>query len=89
MKPRKDAIENATWENLDITEDEVDHISRRNDRAFIKFKKRIKDSDQFKLEGNVFDNATYAALYKLVQEGLLSALRQLFPRSRPARQCRT
>jgi RIO kinase 1 len=74
MKPRKDAIENSTWENLDITEDEVDQISRRNDRKFTAFKKRIKDSDQFKLEGNVFDNATYAALYKLVQEGHLSAL---------------
>lgn len=62
------------WEDIDVADDEADRISRRRDRDFADFRKRLKDADQFKVEGAVFDDATYAAIYKLVQDGYLTAL---------------
>jgi RIO kinase 1 len=61
------------WEDLDVGDDEADRIARRQDREFDEFRKRLKDTEQFKVQGSVFDDATYAAIYKLVQDGHLSA----------------
>ncbi|WP_323677522.1 serine/threonine-protein kinase Rio1 [Halorubellus sp. PRR65] len=61
------------WEEIDVSDTEADRIARKRDREFSEFRKRIKDADQFKVEASVFDDATYAALYKLVQDGWLSA----------------
>ena len=74
MTSKREDFEFDTWTNIDFTDDEVDKISRKNDRKFATFKKRIKDTEQFKVEANVFDDSTYAALYKLVQEGHITAL---------------
>jgi RIO kinase 1 len=62
------------WAELDVSDTEADRIARRKDREFDEFRKRIKDADQFKVEQSVFDDATYAALYRLVQEGWVAAL---------------
>ncbi|PSP75636.1 serine protein kinase RIO [Halobacteriales archaeon QS_1_68_20] len=62
------------WEQLDVSDTEADRIARRRDREFDQFRKRIKDADQFKVEQSVFDDATYAALYRLVQNGFVDAL---------------
>ncbi|QLC33293.1 serine protein kinase RIO [Halarchaeum sp. CBA1220] len=61
------------WEDLDVSDDEVDRITRRQDREFESFLKRLKDADQFKVQDGAFDDATFAALYKLVQDGYLAA----------------
>ncbi|PSP36965.1 serine protein kinase RIO [Halobacteriales archaeon QH_2_66_30] len=61
------------WEEIDYTDTEADRIARERDREFDEFRKRIKDADQFKVEASVFDDATYGALYKLVQDGHLDA----------------
>jgi Serine/threonine protein kinase involved in cell cycle control len=61
------------WEELDVSDTEADRIARRRDREFSEFRKRIKDADQFKVEESVFDEATYGALYKLVQDGYIDA----------------
>ena len=61
------------WEEIDVSETEADRIARRRDREFERFEKRIKDADQFKVEQSVFDDATFAALYKLVQDGHVEA----------------
>ena len=61
------------WEEIDVSETEADRIARRRDREFENFEKRIKDADQFKVEQSVFDDATFAALYKLVQDGHVEA----------------
>ncbi len=61
------------WEEIDYTDTEADRIARKRDREFDQFRKRIKDADQFKLEESVFDEATYGALYKLVQDGHIDA----------------
>ena len=70
---RTDDAPGDEWENLDVSDDEADRIARRHDREFDEFRKRLKDADQFKVEGAVFDDATYAAIYKLVQDGYLDA----------------
>ncbi|WP_435359751.1 serine/threonine-protein kinase Rio1 [Haloarchaeobius sp. DFWS5] len=62
------------WEEIDVSDTEADRIARKRDRKFNEFRKRIKDADQFKVEASVFDDATYAALYKLVQDGWIDAL---------------
>ena len=62
------------WEDIDVSDTEADRIARRRDRAFTDFSKRIRDADQFKVEASVFDDATFAALYKLVQDGHLEAI---------------
>ncbi len=61
------------WEEIDYRDTEADRIARKRDREFEEFRKRIKDADQFKVEESVFDEATYAALYKLVQDGHIDA----------------
>ena len=61
------------WEEIDYTDTEADRIARKRDREFNEFRKRIKDADQFKVEASVFDDATYGALYKLVQDGYIDA----------------
>ena len=61
------------WEELDVSDTEADRVARAQDREFDEFRKRIKDADQFKVEASVFDDATYAALYKLVQDGHIDA----------------
>ncbi|MFW6448132.1 MAG: RIO1 family regulatory kinase/ATPase, partial [Halobacteriota archaeon] len=62
------------WEAIDVSETEADRIAARQDRDFDAFRERIKDSEALKVEASVFDDATYAALYKLVQDGYLDAL---------------
>ena len=61
------------WEEIDVSDTEADRIARRRDREFNQFRKRVKDSDQFKVEQSVFDDATLAALYKIVQDGYVQA----------------
>jgi RIO kinase 1 len=61
------------WEELDVSDTEADRIARRRDREFAEFRKRLKDADQFKVEQSVFDDATFAAIYKLVQDGYIEA----------------
>ncbi|WP_299262913.1 serine/threonine-protein kinase Rio1 [Halorientalis sp.] len=61
------------WEEIDVADTEADRIARSRDREFSQFRDRIKDADQFKVEASVFDDATYGALYKLVQDGYIDA----------------
>jgi RIO kinase 1 len=61
------------WEQIDVTDTEADRIARKRDRKFTEFRDRITDADQFKVEQSVFDDATLAALYKLVQDGHVEA----------------
>ena len=61
------------WSSIDYTDTEADRIARERDREFSQFRERITDADQFKLEESVFDEATYGALYKLVQDGQIAA----------------
>ncbi|MFB6085158.1 MAG: serine/threonine-protein kinase Rio1 [Halorientalis sp.] len=61
------------WEEIDVSDTEADRIARNRDREFSEFRKRIKDADQFKVEASVFDDATFGALYKLVQDGHVEA----------------
>jgi len=61
------------WEEIDVSDTEADRIARKRDRKFAQFRERITDADQFKLEESVFDEATYGALYKLVQDGYVDA----------------
>jgi RIO kinase 1 len=61
------------WEEIDYADTEADRVARERDREFDEFRKRITDADQFKVEASVFDDATYGALYKLVQDGHVDA----------------
>ncbi|AZH26992.1 serine/threonine-protein kinase Rio1 [Haloplanus aerogenes] len=61
------------WEEIDVSDTEADRIARKRDREFTEFRKRLKDADQFKVEQSVFDDATFAAIYKLVQDGYIEA----------------
>lgn len=61
------------WEEIDVSDTEADRIARKRDREFAQFRKRLKDADQFKVEAAVFDDATLAAVYKLVQDGHIAA----------------
>jgi RIO kinase 1 len=61
------------WEEIDVSDTEADRIARKRDREFDEFRKRLKDADQFKVEQSVFDDATFAAIYKLVQDGYIEA----------------
>jgi RIO kinase 1 len=61
------------WEEIDVSDSEADVIARKRDREFDEFRKRLKDADQFKVEQSVFDDATFAAIYKLVQDGHIDA----------------
>ncbi|MBO4247786.1 serine protein kinase RIO [Halomicrobium sp. IBSBa] len=61
------------WESIDVSDTEADEIARTRDREFSEFRKRIKNTEQFKVTASVFDDATYGALYKLVQDGHIDA----------------
>lgn len=61
------------WTEIDYSDTEADRIARERDRKFSDFRDRITDADQFKVEASVFDDATFAALYKLVQDGYIDA----------------
>ena len=61
------------WEELDVSDTEADRVAKKQDREFSRFRERIKDADQFKVEDSVFDEATLGALYKLVQDGYIDA----------------
>ncbi|MFC4550356.1 MULTISPECIES: serine/threonine-protein kinase Rio1 [Halorussus] len=61
------------WEEIDVTDTEADRIARKRDREFNQFRERLVDTEQFKVEQSVFDDATLAALYKLVQDGYVQA----------------
>ena len=61
------------FESIDVDDTEATRIARRQDRAFDEFRMRIKNSERLKLEESVFDEATYGALYKLVQDGAIEA----------------
>ena len=61
------------WEEIDYADTDADRIARERDREFSEFRDRIKDADQFKVTESVFDEATYGALYKLVQDGYIDA----------------
>jgi len=61
------------WEEIDVSDTEADRIARKRDRKFTEFRDRIKDADQFKVEASVFDDATYGAIYRLVQHGTIEA----------------
>lgn len=72
----EDAVEGTgdEWESIDISETAEDRVAKRRDREFNVFRKRLKDADQFKVEQSVFDDATLAALYRLVQHGYIDAI---------------
>jgi RIO kinase 1 len=61
------------WEEVDVSDTEADRIARKRDREFLEFRKRIKNSERLKVDDSVFDEATYAAIYKLVQDGHIDA----------------
>ncbi|MFB6156240.1 MAG: RIO1 family regulatory kinase/ATPase, partial [Haloferacaceae archaeon] len=61
------------WESIDVEDTEADRIARQRDREFAEFRERLKDADQFKVQDSVFDDATLAAVYKLVQDGHVEA----------------
>jgi RIO kinase 1 len=61
------------FESIDVSDSAADKIARRQDEAFDEFRKRIKNSETLKVEASVFDDATLAALYKLVQDGHIAA----------------
>ena len=68
-----DGIDGDEWGDIDVADTDADRIARRQDREFLEFRKRIKNTEQFKVEASVFDDATLGALYKLVQDGHIDA----------------
>lgn len=73
VDPDEADIPGDEWEEIDVSDTEADRIARQQDRSFSQFRKRIKDADQLKVEASVFDEATLAAIYKLVQDGYIGA----------------
>ncbi|MBC9984959.1 MULTISPECIES: serine/threonine-protein kinase Rio1 [Haloferax] len=73
VEPQEGEAFGDEWEEIDVSDDEADRIARRKDRDFDEFRMRLKDADQFKVEQSVFDDATFAAIYKLVQDGYIDA----------------
>ncbi|WP_135824750.1 serine/threonine-protein kinase Rio1 [Halorussus ruber] len=61
------------WEEIDVSDTEADKVQRQRDREFNKFRERLKNTEQFKVEQSVFDDATLGALYKLVQDDYVRA----------------
>jgi RIO kinase 1 len=70
-----DAVEGVgdEWETIDVSDTEADRVARSQDREFAQFRKRLKDTERFKVDEGVFDDATLAAVYKLVQDGYIEA----------------
>ncbi len=73
LEVEEDDVPGDQWEEIDVADTEADRIARKQDREFLEFRKRIKDTEQFKVEASVFDDATLGALYKLVQDGYIDA----------------
>ncbi|WP_266078919.1 serine/threonine-protein kinase Rio1 [Haladaptatus caseinilyticus] len=73
LDPENTEAPGDEWEEIDVSDTEADRIARKRDREFSQFRERVKDADQFKVEQSVFDDATLAALYKLVQDGYVRA----------------
>jgi RIO kinase 1 len=73
LEVEEDETVGDEWEELDVSDSEADRIARKQDREFLEFRKRIKNTEQFKVEASVFDDATLGALYKLVQDGHIDA----------------
>ena len=61
------------FDEIEVADSEADAIARRQDEAFDEFRKRIKNVESLKVEASVFDDATLAAVYKLVQDGHVAA----------------
>lgn len=61
------------WEAIDVADDEADRLARSQDRGLEEFRRQLKDAEHFKVEDSVFDDATLAAIYKLVQDGYITA----------------
>ncbi|GAB7093827.1 serine/threonine-protein kinase Rio1 [Halolamina litorea] len=61
------------FEEIEVADTEEDSTARRQDREFDEFRKRLKNTERFKVEQSVFDDATLGALYKLVQDGHVGA----------------
>ena len=61
------------FDEIEVADSEADAIARRQDEAFDEFRKRIKNVESLKVEASVFDEATLAAIYKLVQDGHVAA----------------
>lgn len=61
------------WEELDVSDTEADSLARSKDRGLEEFRRQLKDAEHFKVEASVFDDATLAAVYKLVQDGHITA----------------
>ena len=61
------------FEEIEVEDSDADQIARRQDEAFDEFRKRIKNVETLKVEASVFDDATLAAVYKLVQDGHVAA----------------
>jgi len=74
VEPEATEAPGDEWPELDVSDTEADRIARERDREFDQFRKRIRDADQFKVEDSVFDDATFAAIYKLVQDGYVAAV---------------
>ena len=70
----EDTAELASWEEIDVTDTAADRIARSRDREFETFQAQLRDAEAFKVEASVFDDATFAALYKLVQDDVLAAI---------------
>ncbi|MFB6071954.1 MAG: serine/threonine-protein kinase Rio1 [Halobacterium sp.] len=62
------------FEEIDVSDTEADRIARSQDREFSEFRQRLKDAEQFKVTDGAFDDATFAAIYKLVQDGHVGAM---------------
>ncbi|QLD89003.1 serine protein kinase RIO [Natronomonas salina] len=73
LEVEEDEAVGDEWEEIDVADTEADRIARKQDREFLEFRKRIKNTEQFKVEASVFDDATLGALYKLVQDGYIDA----------------
>jgi RIO kinase 1 len=54
---------------IEVEDTAADVAAREADREFSEFRERIENTEQFKVEESVFDEATYLALYDLVQDG--------------------
>jgi len=61
------------FEEIEVEDTAADIAGREADREFNQFRERITNTEQFKVEESVFDEATYGALYKLVQDGHIEA----------------
>jgi RIO kinase 1 len=61
------------FEEIEVADTAEDADARRQDRQFNQFRKRLKDVERLKVEQGAFDDATLAALYKLVQDGHVQA----------------